>query len=56
VAWHLGGFHSLVYAEIGKRTAAGQSADDIASAMLELLDVFEDLLGERLLTYAIRKD
>ncbi|MFD1537233.1 TetR/AcrR family transcriptional regulator [Nonomuraea guangzhouensis] len=56
VAWHIGGFHALVYAEIGKRTAAGDSADDIAPAVLELLDVFEDLLGERLLTYAPRKD
>ncbi|MEV6158972.1 TetR/AcrR family transcriptional regulator [Nonomuraea sp. NPDC052129] len=56
VAWHIGGFHALVYAEIGKRTAAGQGPDAIAAAVLELIDVYEDLLGDRLRTYATRKD
>ncbi|MEU7745696.1 TetR/AcrR family transcriptional regulator [Nonomuraea sp. NPDC049158] len=56
VAWHIGVFHALVYAEIGERTTAGQSADTIAAAVLDLIDVYEDLLGDRLLTYATRKD
>ncbi|WP_406316428.1 TetR/AcrR family transcriptional regulator [Streptosporangium sp. NBC_01639] len=56
VAYQLGCFHSLVFAEIGRRTAAGESPDAIATAVLELLDVIEDLLGERILSYAVRKD
>lgn len=56
VAWQVGAFHSLVYAEIGRLTTAGASPDAIAAAVLRLLDTFEDLLGERLLGYAVRKD
>ncbi|GAA3099553.1 TetR/AcrR family transcriptional regulator [Streptosporangium carneum] len=56
VAWHLGCLHSLVYTEIGGRTAAGESPDTIAEAVLDLLDAAESLLGERALTYAVRKD
>ncbi|MEV0970912.1 TetR/AcrR family transcriptional regulator [Microtetraspora glauca] len=56
VAWELGCFHSLVFAEIGRRTAAGEKPDTIAEAVLDLLEVVESLLGERVLTYAIRKD
>ncbi|GLW99004.1 TetR/AcrR family transcriptional regulator [Microtetraspora sp. NBRC 16547] len=55
VAWHIGCLHALVYAEIGRRTTAGESPDAIAVAVLDLLDVAEDLLGERVLTYAVRK-
>ncbi|MFF5212679.1 TetR/AcrR family transcriptional regulator [Streptosporangium sp. NPDC000396] len=55
VAFQLGCFHSLIYGEIGKRTAAGESPEAIAEAVLELLDVVEDLLGERVLTYAVRE-
>ncbi|WP_424528155.1 TetR/AcrR family transcriptional regulator [Sphaerisporangium viridialbum] len=56
VAWQLGCLHSLVYAEIGKRTAAGETPDAIARAVLGLLDAFEELLSERVLTYAVRKE
>ncbi|MEV4187853.1 TetR/AcrR family transcriptional regulator [Streptosporangium canum] len=56
VAWQLGCVHSLVYTEIGRRTAAGESPDVIAEAVLRLLDAVESLLGERVLTYAVRKD
>ncbi|SEK67552.1 TetR/AcrR family transcriptional regulator [Nonomuraea pusilla] len=56
VAWQLGCCHSLVYAEIGRRTAAGEPPAAIAAAVLDLLDTVESLLGERLLTYAVRKD
>ncbi|MET9064648.1 TetR/AcrR family transcriptional regulator [Streptosporangium sandarakinum] len=56
VAWQLGSLHSLVLQEIGRRTSAGQSPDAIAEAVLELLDAVEDVLGERVLTYAVRKD
>ncbi|OUC94323.1 hypothetical protein [Streptosporangium minutum] len=38
------------------RTAAGERPDVIAEAVLDLLDVVESLLGERVLTYAVRKD
>ncbi|MET8046862.1 TetR family transcriptional regulator [Streptosporangium sp. NPDC005286] len=56
VAWQLGCLHSLVYAEIGRRTTAGENPDAIAEAVLDLLDTFEDLLGERVLSYAVRKE
>jgi AcrR family transcriptional regulator len=56
VAWQLGCLHSLVYAEIGRRTTAGENPDAIAEAVLDLLDAFEDLLGERVLSYAVRKE
>ncbi|WP_030921829.1 TetR/AcrR family transcriptional regulator [Streptosporangium amethystogenes] len=56
VAWQLGCLHSLVYAEIGRRTTAGENPDAIAKAVLALLDTFEDLLGERVLGYAVREE
>ncbi|NUT10611.1 MAG: TetR family transcriptional regulator [Nonomuraea sp.] len=54
VAWHVGCLHSLVFAEIGRRVAAGERPDAIADAVLELLDVTEGLLGDRVLTFAVR--
>ncbi|MBM4792313.1 TetR family transcriptional regulator [Streptomyces sioyaensis] len=56
VASQIGWFHSLVYSEIGRRLVAGEKPDTIAAAVLELLDLVEDLLGERTLTYALRED
>ncbi|MEV0052423.1 helix-turn-helix domain-containing protein [Saccharopolyspora shandongensis] len=56
IAHQLGCFHSLVFAEIGRRLAAGESPDAIAEAALDLLTTFEDVLGDRVLTYAMRKD
>jgi len=56
IAGQIGWAHSLLYGEIGKRTVAGESPDDIAATALRLLDTVEDLLSERVLTYAIRKD
>ncbi|WP_049565089.1 TetR/AcrR family transcriptional regulator [Nonomuraea sp. SBT364] len=56
VAWQLGSFHAMVLAEIGRRTVAGEGPDAIAGAVLDLLDVIEDVLGERVLGYAVRKD
>ncbi|MEW9551057.1 TetR/AcrR family transcriptional regulator [Nonomuraea sp. NPDC050783] len=56
VAWQLGSLHALVLSEIGRRTAAGEPPDAIAEAVLELLDVVEGLLGERMLTYAVREE
>lgn len=55
-AAQLGAVHALVFAEIGRHVAAGEGPDSIAEALLDLLDVTEDLLGERLLAYAVRKD
>ncbi|WP_285623660.1 TetR/AcrR family transcriptional regulator [Actinoallomurus iriomotensis] len=56
VAAQIGWFHALVFAEIGERVTAGQGPDEIATAVLELLDTVEELLGERLLAYAVRED
>ncbi|WP_214416302.1 TetR/AcrR family transcriptional regulator [Sphaerisporangium fuscum] len=56
VAGQIGWFHSLVFAEIGARVSAGDSPDVIAEAVLELLDAVEGLLGERVLTYAVREE
>ncbi|AQZ62631.1 TetR-family transcriptional regulator [[Actinomadura] parvosata subsp. kistnae] len=54
VAWHLGCLHALVLSEIGRRTAAGERPGTIATAVLELLDAAESVLGERVLAYAVR--
>ncbi|MEV0588055.1 TetR/AcrR family transcriptional regulator [Nonomuraea sp. NPDC050310] len=56
VAWHIGSLHALVMSEIGGRTAAGEPPDAIAEAVLDLLDVMESLLGERVLGYAVREE
>ncbi|MDP4510231.1 TetR/AcrR family transcriptional regulator [Nonomuraea turcica] len=56
VAWHIGCLHALVMTEIGRRTAAGELPDTIAEAVLELLDIVESLLGERVLGYAVREE
>ncbi|MEV7086805.1 TetR/AcrR family transcriptional regulator [Streptomyces sp. NPDC093085] len=52
VAGQIGWFHSLVYSEIGRRVAAGEKPATIAGAVLELLDIVEETLGERTLGYA----
>jgi AcrR family transcriptional regulator len=56
VAWHLGCLHALVLSEIARRTAAGQRPEEIAGAVLELLDAAESVLGERVLAYAVREE
>lgn len=56
VAAQIGWFHALVFAEIGERVTAGQGPDEIAAAVLELLDTVEALLGDRLLAYAVREE
>lgn len=55
-ASQIGWFHSLVFAEIGKRVVADSSPDTIAEEILELLDAVEKLLGEHAFTYAVRED
>lgn len=55
VASQIGWFHSLVYSEIGRRIVAGEKPDTIAEAMLDLLDLVEEMLSERALSYATRK-
>ncbi|QFY09467.1 TetR family transcriptional regulator [Nonomuraea phyllanthi] len=55
MAWHIGCLHALIYAEIGRRTTAGERPEAIAGAVLELLDVVEGVLGERVLAYAVRE-
>jgi hypothetical protein len=56
VAWQLGSLHSMVLSEIGRRTAAGERPGVIAPDVLELIDAAEELMGERLLSYAIREE
>ncbi len=56
VASQIGWFHALLYGEIGRRIEAGEKPDEIAEAALELLDLVEEMLGERALDYAVRKD
>ncbi|MEK2472432.1 TetR/AcrR family transcriptional regulator [Streptomyces noursei] len=54
VAGQIGWFHSLVYGEIGRRIVAGETPDTIAEALLELLDVVEEMLSPTALGYATR--
>jgi AcrR family transcriptional regulator len=54
VAGQIGWFHSLVFAEIGRRAVGGDDPDAVAADVLRLLDAVEDLLGDRVLTYAVR--
>ncbi|GGP18690.1 TetR/AcrR family transcriptional regulator [Nonomuraea glycinis] len=56
VAWQLGSLHSMVMSEIGRRTAAGERPDVIADDVLELVDAAEELMGKRLLGYAVREE
>ncbi|SNT60314.1 transcriptional regulator, TetR family [Streptosporangium subroseum] len=56
VAWQLGSLHSMVLSEIGSRTAAGQRPGAIAAKVLELIDAVEELMGKRLLGYAVREE
>ncbi|BDM74303.1 TetR family transcriptional regulator (plasmid) [Streptomyces nigrescens] len=56
VASQIGWFHSLVYSEIGRRIVAGEKPTTIAKGVLDLLDVVEQMLGERALNYATRED
>ncbi|MFC9238301.1 TetR/AcrR family transcriptional regulator [Streptomyces decoyicus] len=55
VASQIGWFHSLVYAEIGRRIVGGEKPDAIAEAVLQLLGLVEELLSEQALTYAVRE-
>ncbi|MBO8191972.1 TetR/AcrR family transcriptional regulator [Streptomyces oryzae] len=55
-ASQIGWFHSLVFAEVGRRLVAGRTPDEIAGDVLALLDSIEGLLGERAFTYAVRED
>ncbi|GAA2409015.1 TetR/AcrR family transcriptional regulator [Actinomadura vinacea] len=51
VAGQIGWCHAQVFAEIGRRTVAGEDPDTIAAAVLDLLDAIEGLLGGRVLAY-----
>ncbi|WP_131741697.1 TetR/AcrR family transcriptional regulator [Actinomadura roseirufa] len=54
VASQIGWLHGHLLTEIGRGTEAGRTPDDLAEDVLALLDVLESLLGERVLTYAVR--
>ncbi|WP_067820949.1 TetR/AcrR family transcriptional regulator [Actinomadura kijaniata] len=55
VAGQIGWLHAHVLAESGRHALAGHTPDATAEALLTLLDEAETLLGERALTYAVRK-
>ncbi|GAA2620955.1 helix-turn-helix domain-containing protein [Streptomyces axinellae] len=52
----IGWFHSLVFAEIGRRVVAGMTPEEISADLLGLLDAVEEMLGGRAFTYAVRED
>ncbi|MFI6504727.1 TetR/AcrR family transcriptional regulator [Nonomuraea typhae] len=56
VAWQLGCLHAMVLSEVGRRTTAGEPPGVIAAHVLELIDAAEELMGERLLGYAVREE
>ncbi|GAA1581492.1 TetR/AcrR family transcriptional regulator [Actinomadura kijaniata] len=55
VAGQIGWLHAHVLAESGRHALAGHTPDATAEALLALLDEAETLIGERALTYAVRK-
>ncbi|WP_205669330.1 TetR/AcrR family transcriptional regulator [Amycolatopsis suaedae] len=55
VASQIGWLHSLVYGEVGRRVLAGDRPDDIAESTVDLLDSVEWLLGDRIMSYAVRE-
>lgn len=56
VAEQIGWAHALVFGEIGRRVVAGQRPATIGAAVLRLLDGVQDVLGDRVLGYAVRED
>ncbi|TDD08430.1 TetR/AcrR family transcriptional regulator [Nonomuraea deserti] len=56
MAWHIGSLHALVLGDIARRATAGERPEVIAERVLELLDTVESVLGERVLTYAVREE
>ncbi|MEO3795469.1 TetR/AcrR family transcriptional regulator [Nonomuraea sp. B10E15] len=56
MAWHIGSLHALVLGDIARRTTAGERPEVIAERVLELLDTVESVLGEQVLTYAVREE
>ncbi|TDD14998.1 TetR/AcrR family transcriptional regulator [Nonomuraea diastatica] len=55
MAWHIGSLHALVLGDVARRATAGERPEVIAERVLELLDTVESMLGERVLTYAVRE-
>lgn len=54
VASQIGWAHSTVFAEIGSRVTERQRPEEIASDVLELVDVIEELLSDLVLQYATK--
>jgi hypothetical protein len=54
VAGQLSWVHSTLMAYIGREMVAGRKAGEVSRDALVLLDVIEDLLGEKVLNYARR--
>lgn len=56
VAGQIGWAHEQLFREIGRRTTAGQRPATIAAAALRLLDALPEVLGDRVLSYAVREE
>ncbi|MDO0925694.1 TetR/AcrR family transcriptional regulator [Streptomyces sp. TG1A-8] len=54
MAGQIGWAHSTVMAVIGREMVRGRSPQEVSREVLVLLDDIEDLLSERVLTYAVR--
>ncbi|GGZ76562.1 TetR/AcrR family transcriptional regulator [Streptomyces echinoruber] len=54
VAGQLAWIHQTVVGRIGRRMLEGGTPEQVSREALELLDDIEELLGERVLTYAVR--
>ncbi|MEU6146067.1 TetR/AcrR family transcriptional regulator [Streptomyces sp. NPDC047081] len=56
IAGQIGWVHQTVVATIGREMAAGRNPREVSREVLALLDDVEDLLGEKVLNYAVRGD
>ncbi|MEU6478471.1 TetR/AcrR family transcriptional regulator [Streptomyces sp. NPDC047017] len=54
MAGQLGWVHSTVMAVVGREMLKGRRPDEVSREVLDLLDDIEDLLGEKVLNYAVR--
>ncbi|MCI3273142.1 TetR/AcrR family transcriptional regulator [Streptomyces cylindrosporus] len=56
IAGQIGWAHQTVVATIGREMVAGRNPREVSREVLALLDDIEELLGEKVLNYAVRGD
>ncbi len=54
IAGQLAWIHHTVFVAVGRETVAGRNPDEVSRDRLVLLDGTEELLGEKVLNYAVR--